>query len=572
MLLENEKMRLLSSFFSITDRDIENIRSMEPLFREKAQSITDRHYAVIGKFPKLQSIIDRNTTLDRLKKTFIQYLLTIPATRFEADYLEGLWRVGRIHFRINLSADWFIGSYLRVFDEIVPLLVRKHLFNSKEQSEKVLSLVKIISFHAAIVLQAYHEEFEYEQVEHLSDTTETLTGIHHFQDILSHISSIRVNMENITLSTKELSLANEENAISNQRAAEQSKDIASYVTENKNKIINSLHQFQALQAEFSKNVAMIQELIAVFEKVHEITGLIQKIAGQTHLLALNASIEAARAGEMGKGFSVVAQEVKKLADQTKESASSITQTLKELEEKKEQVERSSHHISELIAFRAREAEARVHALGKIEEQTSLLEQSVNQIAATTQEEATVTEEIHRRTERILSHIQEGEEMTKKSAEKMFKVSRDVNKRRLYTLSRMTRFQKKHMYRSMITDHLWLLWVGKNEQFSLYDRQEVDQMDENSCSFQRMLSMFDQEKEVPADQLHQLRTAHTLYHQSLMAMGESKRRGDLHGFHEQSKIAEDRLQGLSPRFSSCYIRPIDLWSIHRFPHRSPPNAQ
>ncbi|HOG34275.1 MAG TPA: methyl-accepting chemotaxis protein, partial [Petrotogaceae bacterium] len=58
---------------------------------------------------------------------------------------------------------------------------------------------------------------------------------------------------------------------------------------------------------------------------------ISEIAFQTNLLALNAAIEAARAGEHGKGFAVVAQEVKKLAEQSKESASSISEILGQIQ-------------------------------------------------------------------------------------------------------------------------------------------------------------------------------------------------------------------------------------------------
>lgn len=85
-------------------------------------------------------------------------------------------------------------------------------------------------------------------------------------------------------------------------------------------ITDSLEDFNRI---FSAFLVTLNEMNGNIKKVNEITDLINNVAEQTNLLALNAAIEAARAGDAGKGFTVVAEEIRKLSDKTKESSVSI---------------------------------------------------------------------------------------------------------------------------------------------------------------------------------------------------------------------------------------------------------
>lgn len=102
-----------------------------------------------------------------------------------------------------------------------------------------------------------------------------------------------------------------------------------------NKIGNSFNEIGEKIKKLSENI----------HNINTITDVIKNIADQTNLLALNAAIEAARAGEAGKGFSVVADEIRKLAEQSKVSSENIKLLLKSIDVDTEQVVETTSYVS-----------------------------------------------------------------------------------------------------------------------------------------------------------------------------------------------------------------------------------
>ena len=110
-------------------------------------------------------------------------------------------------------------------------------------------------------------------------------------------------------------------------------------------LVNSFNQFSEIFIEFVHTISQMKTNI---EKVNDISTLINSIAGQTNLLALNAAIEAARAGEAGKGFAVVADEVRKLAEKTKDSSENINRLVSTVLENSDELVNRSTDLNEKI--------------------------------------------------------------------------------------------------------------------------------------------------------------------------------------------------------------------------------
>lgn len=207
-------------------------------------------------------------------------------------------------------------------------------------------------------------------------------------------------IELIATAAQEMTSTAQEVSRSATKAAEAAGDADRFVQSGQKVVEASTWTTQMLHCDLQHASEMVQALASDSEDINQILNTIRSIAEQTNLLALNAAIEAARAGEQGRGFAVVADEVRNLAMKTQSSTLEIHTMIEKLnvgiQEVVQAMDRSSKRMSESV----RHAEGTTTALSAITEAVLLISDMNIQIASAAEEQSMVAEDISRNIERI----------------------------------------------------------------------------------------------------------------------------------------------------------------------------
>ncbi|MFA0380943.1 methyl-accepting chemotaxis protein [Vibrio sp. 10N.222.54.A3] len=197
----------------------------------------------------------------------------------------------------------------------------------------------------------------------------------------------------IATATEELSATVNEVAAKTQQTASSAKLVDEQSQEGLSTVQNSYHSIEKLASEINDLAEKITHLHESSNNINSVIDVIKSVAEQTNLLALNAAIEAARAGEQGRGFAVVADEVRTLAQRTQQSTAEIEGFISSLQSDVQtafNVIDNSQKMSSKAVEDSKEVE---HTLQGISASVSEIFSMTEQIATATEEQAVVTQDI-----------------------------------------------------------------------------------------------------------------------------------------------------------------------------------
>ncbi|MGE7991075.1 methyl-accepting chemotaxis protein [Pseudomonas sp. NPDC089554] len=178
-----------------------------------------------------------------------------------------------------------------------------------------------------------------------------------------------------------------------------------------------------LSSEMSAAMAQVQTLANSSERIGSVLEVIRAVSEQTNLLALNAAIEAARAGEAGRGFAVVADEVRSLARRTQDSVEEIRGVIEGLQDNTREVVESMHGSHNQAQGSVAKVEQAVAALRRIGDAIAVITDMNMQIASAAEEQSSVAEEINRN----VAAIRDVTESLSGQADQSAQVSQDLNR-------------------------------------------------------------------------------------------------------------------------------------------------
>lgn len=247
----------------------------------------------------------------------------------------------------------------------------------------------------------------------ITSIKQTATELSASADLMFAVNQqIAVSSEEVAAQTGTVATASEEMSATSMEiaqncclAAESSRQGSNLAIEGVSVVQETVAGMSRIAEKVKQSATTVESLGSRSEQIGEIVGTIEDIADQTNLLALNAAIEAARAGEQGRGFAVVADEVRALAERTTRATKEIGQMIRAIQVETKGAVASMQEGVQEVERGTRDAARSGEALGNISNQIDAVSEQINQIATAAEQQMATTNEITGNIQQITEVVQ-----------------------------------------------------------------------------------------------------------------------------------------------------------------------